>query len=274
MDDVDVNGREDLLAEARKRYGLCTDYYSDERQLAVDDLEFRKGKQWPEDIKAEREGEGRPCLVINRIPAFIRQIENDIRQISPSIKVRGVDSQSDPKTAEVINGMIRAIEGTSQAESAYDWAGMYAINCGFGYWKITTDYCDPLSFDQDILIKRIKNPFTVYLDPLRQEQDGSDARYGFIVDQVPKEEFEAKYPDVTSEWSGDGRDDYHDPWFSEETVRVAEYWRVETTSRTISQTPMGIVEGKVEGFPSRETEEKKVVQYLITVYCAYCTSVE
>jgi len=257
---------DDVIKLALKRYDLCVDADSEERNLAVEDLRFLNGEQWPEEVQRERE-DGRPCLVINRIPAFTRQVENDIRQVRPAVKVRGVDSQSDPKTAEVLNGMIRAIESTSNAEAAYDWAGKYAIDCGFGFWTVNTQYADGYTFDQEIVIKRVKNPFTVHLDPSRQESDGSDARFGFVEDNMPREEFEEKYPDKEGEWAGDGHDT--NEWFSKDTVRIAAYWCITTKEETIYQTPLGLVkeipeEFKDFDFPSRVVEIDTVKRYLMT----------
>lgn len=256
---------DDVIKLALKRFQLCQDADNEERNLAAEDLRFLNGEQWPEEVRKERE-DGRPCLVINRIPAFTRQIENDIRQVRPAIKVRGIDSQSDPKTAEILNGMIRAIEATSGAESAYDWAGKYAVDCGFGYWQIGTQYAEGYTFDQEIHIKRIKNPFTVYLDPNRQESDGSDARFCFVIDNMPRDEFEEKYPGITSEWQSDGFDN---EWYTKDTVRVAKYWTITDEEETIYQTPLGIVKEIPEqfkdfDFPKRTVEIQKVKCYLMT----------
>jgi hypothetical protein len=84
---------EKLLAEAHKRFSLAEEAESEIRSLALEDLEFRAGKQWPDAVSQERQRDGRPCLVINRIPQFIQQVTNDQRQNRPSIKVHPVDSQ-------------------------------------------------------------------------------------------------------------------------------------------------------------------------------------
>ena len=149
----------DVLATARQRFRYAQEYESYNREQALEALEFIEGDQWPRAIKEEREKDNRPCLVINRVPAFTRQVTNDIRQIRPAIKTRPVDSQADPDTAEALMGMIRAIEQDSSAESAYDWAAQYAVEMGWGYWQIVVDYVDGQSFDQKITIERVKNPF-------------------------------------------------------------------------------------------------------------------
>jgi len=260
----------DVLTQARDRFAHCAEYESHNRELARDDLWFADGEQWPDQIKSERDRENRPCLTINRIPQFVRQIVNDIRQIRPSIKVRPVDSQSDPETAEVINGMIRAIEADSSAESAYDWAAEYAVRSGVGYWRIVTDYEDEQSFDQCVKVERIRNPFSVYIDPAAQRQDGSDMRYAFVVEKMPRSEFDAKYPDASGEW--DQHDTDRDWWWTEDHVRIAEYWEVveeEVTLNLVVDQMTGqevVVEGEElpEAIVTRKATQKRVVQRLIT----------
>lgn len=261
----------ELVKTARKRFAEAVDAESDNRDVAIEALNFRHGDQWPEDIKASREREGRPCLTLNRIPQYVRNVINDIRMVRPAIKVRPVDSQSDPETANILNGMIRQIEKSCNAESAYDWAAEYAITGGWGYFRITTEYEDEYSFNQCIKIERIANPFSVYMDPNRSEPDGSDAKWCFVIDTMSREQFEAKYPDANSEWSeqiGNGMS--KDDWFSKDSVRVAEYWVKEEEEYTISLVtdPISgqeyITEGEVDGFPSRKTTRSTVKQYIIT----------
>ena len=224
---------DETIALARDRFKLCQSAVSAKRDLAVEDLKFEQGEQWPDDLKRLRERENRACLTINRIPAYVRQVVNEIRQSRPSIKVRAVDSVADPETAEILNGMIRAIEQDSSAESAYDWAAEYAVKCGEGYWRVLTEWDDD-GIDQVIKIKRVRNPFSVYIDPNAEEQDVSDMRFAFIVQSMPRSEFESKYPKASGEWESDGQRDQW--WYTENTVRIAEYW--EKTDEGVTQRLM------------------------------------
>jgi hypothetical protein len=130
-------------------------------------------------IKQQRQREQRPCLTFNKMPAFIRQVVNDARQNKPAIKVHPQDSNADPHTAEIINGLIRNIETTSDADVAYDTAIEHAVGQGFGFWRINTAYTTDDAFDQDIVIERISNPFTVYGDPRSTAADSSDWNEAF-----------------------------------------------------------------------------------------------
>jgi len=216
----------DILKRATERFDRAIEAESDNRASFEEDVRFSNGDQWPEDILRERKAKRKPCLTINKIPAFIRQVTNEARQMRPAIKVRGVDSAGDPEQAEILNGMIRAIEQASNAEAAYDWAVEYAVRGGWGYWRIDVDYEDDNSFEQCIQINRVRDHLSVYLDPDAEQADGSDARWGFIVDWVDEEQFRADYPDADTEWFA-GLDDRHDQWYTDGKVRIAEYYEIE-----------------------------------------------
>lgn len=224
--DSPENSNKEILRVARERFQLAVEAESKIRQDALDDLEFRAGHQWPDEVKNERERDARPCLTINRVPQFIRQITNDQRQNRPSIKVSPVDDKADVDTAKIHQGLIRHIEYNSNADIAYDTAFEGAVTKGFGFFRIITDYVNPMSFEQEILIKRIRNSFSVYLDPTSKEPDGSDANWGFVFEDVPKDDFKAEYKDAElsnmQDWKSIG--DNSDGWITDGTVRIAEYF--------------------------------------------------
>lgn len=215
---------EDVLRQAREAFERARLWWNDNHEEARADLAFaRLGRQWDERIRRQRELEQRPCLTFNKMPAFIRQVVNDARQNKPAIKVHPQDAHADPRTAEIINGLIRNIEITSDADVAYDTAIEHAVGQGFGFWRINTCYAGDDAFDQDIVIERIANPFTVYGDPRSTAADGSDWNEAFVVTTMTRDEFEAEYPDAEkTDWEVDFRE--APGWLDGECVTVAEYW--------------------------------------------------
>lgn len=226
---------DEIIREARDAFELAADSEAENRRDALDDLRFaRLGEQWPERVRRERELDGRPCLTINRLPAFIRQVVNDARQNKPAMVVHPVDDAADPATAEVLNGLIRQIERSSDAEVAYDTALDFAVTGGFGYFRINTRYASDDVFDQDLVIERVANPFSIYGDPEGAAADSSDWNVAFVVDTLPKSAFEARWKGAEAvDWSADGYAQLSGPWLDGERVMVAEYWRREPTVREI-----------------------------------------
>ncbi|MFI4965811.1 MAG: portal protein [Caulobacterales bacterium] len=226
---------DDILKEAREAFERAADAEAENRRDALDDLRFaRLGEQWPAQIKRERDLDGRPCLTLNRLPAFIRQVVNDARQNKPGMVVHPVDSGADPQTAEVLNGLIRHIEQSSDADVAYDTALDFAVTGGFGYFRINTRYASDDSFDQDLVVERVANPFSVYGDPDGAAADSSDWNSAFVVDTLPKAAFEARWKGAQAvDWSADAYASLAHPWLEGERVMVAEHWRREAVSRAI-----------------------------------------
>lgn len=227
--DIEIDGGKDdetIIEIAKKRFKLAEDSEIQQRIDQIDDQNFLAGNQWPEDIKQDRARDQRPCLTINRLPQQLKQVTNEQRQNRPSIKVNPVDDKADIETAKVYQGLIRHIEYNSNADVAYDTAFEGSAGKGLGYFRIITDFCDPMSFDQEILIKRVRNSHSVYLDPTYQEPDGSDANWGFIFENMPVEDYKSQFKKSkileSHDWSDAVRTS--DAWLTQSTVRVAEYF--------------------------------------------------
>lgn len=270
----------DLLADAQEQFKLCEEAEAHNREPFLDDIKFAKlGEQWPDKVRKERERRGDPCLTINRQPAFIRQVVNDARQNKPSIKVHPADSNADPATAEIYNGLIRNIEVTSSADVAYDTGFDFAVSGGFGYWRVNTDYACDDSFDLDLVIERITNPLSVYGDYHSTAADSSDWNQCFVTEILSKSAFQRKYKGAEKvDWETTGYDKLKSPWMSEEGVQVAEWWTREKVKRPILALSDGTVvaaktyEANKELFDakgvtvlgSREASAHKVTQKVLT----------
>jgi hypothetical protein len=103
-----------------------------------------------------------------------------------------------------------------------------------------TEYCDDNTFDQDIKIGRVRNSFSVYMDPLIQDPTGADATYCFITEDLTKAEYERQYPDAapisTLQSLGVG-DQSISNWLNEDTVRIAGYYYIEYDVTTLNLYP-------------------------------------
>lgn len=272
--------REALLARARKRFDRCVAAESENRKEGLDDLKFKAGDQWPADIRAQRSNKKRPCLTINKMKTFVNQVTNDLRQNRPSINVSPVGDRGDIEVAKMYRGLIRAIERDSAADIAYDTAADNAVSNGWGYCRLLTEYEKPRSFSQVIHIKRVRNPFTVYLDPDHQEPDGADAKYGFVTEMMPRSEFSDQHPNAQQmAWTQSGIGDTYKHWVSQDSIRVAEYYEVVASTRTLVALSTGYVgweddlseavldqikAGTITIDQKRESQEHAVKWYKIT----------
>jgi hypothetical protein len=191
----------------------------------------------------------------------------------PGIKVIPADDKADVDMADVFNGVIRHIEYISDADVAYDTACENQVSYGEGYIRLLTEYCDEDTFDQDIKIGRIRNSFSVYMDPMIQDPTGADARWCFVTEDLTKAEYERMYPDaapISTLMSLGVGDQSIAQWIGENTVRIAEYFYIEYEKQTLnlypgnqtafSGTPEDKMLREMFGKPirTREADRKKV----------------
>jgi len=221
-------GDQKLLETAKKRYKRARDFNYEERQAQLDDLKFSiLFEQWPEAIKQSRENDPngpRPCLVVDKINQYVRQVVNDIRQNRPSLKARGVNNEADYEVAEKYQGLLRHIEQRSRAAIAYDWAAELAVRCGLGYFRVKTDYISQDSFEQEICIDRVLDNDSVTVDEISTQPDGSDYKWGIITEAMLQEDFEAAFPNAEKI---DFETDREQEWFGDKKVVVADYYYLE-----------------------------------------------
>ena len=244
---TDATDHRDTLQIMRDRFHQAVSCYSESREDELDDLRFMAGSpdnqwQWPQDVLATRgsvQGQtvnARPCLTINKLPQHVRQVTNEQRQNRPSGKVIPVNDQADVEVAEVLDGIVRHIEYMSDADVAYDTACENQVTYGEGYIRMLTEYCYEDSFDQDIKIARVRNSFSVYMDPLIQDPCGADAEWCFITEDLTKEEYQRLYPNAspvsTIMSQGIGDQDISQ-WITNDTIRIAEYFYIDHKRDTL-----------------------------------------
>lgn len=218
------------LASALEREQTARERWKADYKFANADPD--NGYQWDATLLKARQNDpngARPALTINKTKQHNRQITNEARQNKAAVRVFPVDGGADKKTAEILNGVIRHIEANSDADSAYETAAEHQVDAGIGYWRVVTDYARDDSFDQEIFIRRIKNPLNVVLGA-HNEADGSDAREGWIFNDVPRDEFLRRYPNVdpagweTLDSAG---------WVTKDTVRECEYFLITDEEDTL-----------------------------------------
>lgn len=217
-----------VIRKAKKRFKRCEDWENDARLRFIEDIKFANGDatngyQWPNDIQRRRDVDDRPCLTLNKVNQHNLMIINDAKQNKPSVAVRPVGGVASFQAAQVIEGLVRHIEYQSNAQSAYDIASTFQVEGGIGYWRITTDYAGDDTMDQEIFIRPIRDPLTVYIDPDAKEMDKSDAEFAFIFDDMSKEDFEESYPEFKDKGTRSALG-AADDWIDKDHVRVAEYF--------------------------------------------------
>lgn len=233
----------EFMRLARQRMQDAIDHDRENRDEALDDLEQLVGQgQWPDDIRQSREQDGRPCLTINRLPQFVRQVTGDIRRMNPAIKIVPSDNEATMETAEIIEGLVRHIQGDCDASSVYEWAAECAAACGVGWFRIRTDWENENSFTQKIVLEQIKDPLSVYYDPLAQKPTREDADYMFITSRMKKDDFSEQYPDAQPiDADRDVQIEGISNWYNQDQVVISEYFWKESSEVTLYMMEDGTV---------------------------------
>jgi hypothetical protein len=278
-------GDDEILRQALEDYEAAYEFQRANIDEANEDLRFRRGRkedQW--DAAALEVRADRPCLVINTIPQFIRQVTGDMRQMRPAIKVNPVDSRGDIKTAQNIAGMVRYIENRSFAKHVYTTAGDSQVACGIGHWRVTTEYASSTTFNQELRISGIKDGVSVLWDPDAEMPTKEDAMFCHVPSDISRRKFKKKYPDANAEGFAFAMEHSGDSWYSGDSVRVSEYWVKKPIKRSLVLSPDGSIDditdqtkdfGKEElqgaaefyaakGYRFEQRDSFKVCRYLIT----------
>jgi len=280
-------GDEGLLKLARERAESASGIWRENYEQAELDVLFIAGNQWDEKSIKERKQDGRPTLTINKTQQFISKVVGDQRRNTISIKVspvsaNGQDTKLDNNggtkkysTSEVFESCIRNIESISNAKDHYNTAFKHALEGGFGWLRVLTDYSQDDSFDLDIKISSVRNRWSVVVDPDAREADYSDMNFCFIHDKMSKKEFEKRYPGKRTGVLDEPLGEEYDEWQDEKTIRVSEYFVRKPTTRNLLLMTNGdtywedevedvLDELKEEGI--RIQRERKVKTYKIKWY--------
>lgn len=229
----------EFIRVALDRWRAADTFETSQRKEAALDLRFLNLQQWDDQDAREREASGKQALVIDQIGEPYRQLTGQQRQARPGIQVNPVDSGADIDTAEVMQQLFRHVELTGHAKQARDQAFKGAAGPGWGYYRILLeweyDHVDPTApngpelFDQCIKYQAIEDPFTVYRDPACPLYEPWAARYCFVTEDIPKEEFTRRWPDkiATSADAFNITGVSRPEWFPETAVKVADYYYVE-----------------------------------------------
>jgi hypothetical protein len=223
------------------RWDYFQDRWRDIREDAKEDMRYVSGDPWDPKEKRARQALNRPCLVVDELGQYVNQLINDVRQNKRAVKVNPTGAGANDKTANFRENMIRGIEYQSNGQTAYITAAENAFQRSYGYWRINTGFVSEKSFDQEILIKSIPNPDTVFMDPDAKNPTCDDGKDAFVVDLIPKTEFKKRWPKAKiTDFSMDMQE-ASPSWIKESEIQIAEYWKVIEKDRKLLmvQTPHG-----------------------------------
>lgn len=237
-EDKDAQTRDEaLLEEIRRRFDRCVQAEADIRKEGELDMRALSvnGPWDPTELDARRVAK-RPCPHHDQLRQHRNKLIGELRLNKRAIEITATGEGANDDTARLRAGRIRQVEYESNATDAYRSAFESMCDRSYGYFKVTTAYKDDQSTDLVACIKAIANPDTVYLDPDAKDYydprcEGA-ARYGFLLDTMPVEDFKAEFPDARITSFGEAQRQIAPAWVKgNDQIQIAEYWRVEEKRR-------------------------------------------
>jgi len=264
--DKKAASKKELLIKARKRAKVMMEADRENRKLGIADMKFLRvpGEQADPIVKNER-GDDRPMYEFNKLNVSAKSIINQMRENRPMGKVRAAED-SDVKTADIMEGLIRNIIANADFDTVTDYAAEYQVGAGLGAWRVTLKWAED-SFNQVIDIDPLLNPFCLYADPACKDLLKRDADDWWYTDRISKSSYEARWPDADvvnlTDYDFDDADMH---WEDEDQVRIGEYWYKEPYDRKLRLLSDGSVipeyddEGKPITPPEGVTVRKERMQ--------------
>jgi Phage P22-like portal protein len=235
----------------------------------------------------------RPTLVINSLREPVRQVLNEERQSDLGVEIIAADDFGDlgvtPDVTEIKlrEGLVRRIQRQSSAADARTWAYTRAVIAGRGYYQVMTKFLPGKTMDQEVCLERIYNQSAVLGDPSRMSNPGG-ARWWFVGVDMLWDRYAEEHPKnaagddnpLVKNNVGENDDawmalhDEYPDWFyaandkagddeavkATRSVRVTNYWYVESESRELAILEDGSYAWKEELNGRTPVDTRTVVQ--------------
>lgn len=267
---------DELIQLAREIYEAGFNKDRENQDEAYKDLKMLAGEDhWDTKAATDREAEGRPALVVNQMPQFVRQVTGDMRQMRPGIKVVPItDDASEDIAAKVLPGMIRYVETRSEASGIYFQAADQQVAAGIGHFMVTHEYSGARTFNQELRIAPVPDGIAVVWDADSVLLTREDANDCFVPYDISRRTFEATYPGKSAEPLTSSAECFSS-WFSDDHVRVAIWFHRVKEMKRLAAYPDGRIDDVTDddegeqlavslGAEIKEREGFCVYRYLIS----------
>ena len=232
---------EDILKAAKEDMDSWFDFFADNIERYRDDYQFAFVGQWDDQAARDRFRKHKSVLEFNQLNTHIMQVVGAQRQNTPSAKVRANFKDADQKMIDIREGLLRQVEFRSRSDIAYQTCFKSQLSGGFGAIQVDIDYESSESFELEPKIYRIEDPTTCFWDPYSKDVDKGDGKFCGQYINMPRKEFEKRYPDVkqpasfpnstfVSSWTG---------WGNSQTITIADYYCKEFYKETIVELSDG-----------------------------------
>jgi Phage P22-like portal protein len=139
----------------------------------------------------------KPQLEFNILEAYISRLLGEFSKQEPDIMVSADDeNKADAMTIKLLEQHLRHTFSDSKNDHVRYEVYKDILSGGFSVLKITTDYANPMSFNQVINVNRVFDPTLCGFDQLARETHKGDGNFCFELFPMEKDLFIEAYPDV------------------------------------------------------------------------------
>lgn len=142
----------------------------------------------------------KPNLEFNILEAMVNRLLGEFASQSPSLSVRAADglpsvlrSKALLKQMEVVEGIIRNIFFGGKNDSLKSHLYRDQIAGGFAVARVGTEYVNPRSFEQNIVVTKAFDATLCGFDPMARDSHKGDGDYCFEIVPMTRTEFEVKF---------------------------------------------------------------------------------
>jgi hypothetical protein len=142
----------------------------------------------------------KPNIEFNILEAIISRLMGEFAKHQPDITVKSapgtrVEDLTDEflATQEVIEAHLREIFSDTSNDAIGYRTYRDSLSGGYSVWRISTDYINELSFEQNIKVGRVFDPTMAGFDPLARLSHKGDGEYCFELIPMSSQDFEDKF---------------------------------------------------------------------------------
>ncbi|WP_339053258.1 portal protein [Arsenophonus endosymbiont of Crataerina pallida] len=253
---VDKNER---LEKILRKFDLDYSASENTRREARNDLFFSRVSQWDDWLESYVTLQYRGQFDVVR--PMVRKLVAEMRKNPIEVKYRPKDT-APADAADILMGMYRTDMRNNCSKIAVNVAVREQIECGYGAWRIVTDYEDENPTSNNQVIRRVplhESCTHVIWDCNSKEIDKSDAKNCTIIHALNTEgweEFAEKYGIDTKIMPSfqSPNNDLLFTWSSGKTIYIAEYYEIEEKKEKVFvyYNPMA---GDLQSYYASEVKE-------------------
>lgn len=201
------------------------DSEQDQRSIVQEQKSFilEKDGQWdPRTVKLMN---GRYRGTFDQVSPILDQITGEMDSSNFGIKVSPAGGGATEDVAEVIGGLIRNIENTSNSNLLYSDIGKSLVMGGLDGAEVVQEHLNANTFDQDLIFKPVSDWHkSVWFDLAAIKQDMSDASWAIKLRKMPAANYDKQFPDGNGVSIGDSTLDDDELRKTYDTVTVGKLY--------------------------------------------------